>query len=102
MDRTIYGHIKVLTPVDSWPGAGFATRPFQHSNTNRIVENSRRERYCPHRSSQALETLWWILGTDRAPIKHSKRHPLRIGTHQVMVGDPWVTAGYSVQPMSMS
>ena len=25
MDRTIYGHIKVLTPVDSWPGAGFAT-----------------------------------------------------------------------------
>ena len=25
MDRTIYGHIKVLTLVDSWPGAGFAT-----------------------------------------------------------------------------
>ena len=38
MDRTIYGHIKVRTPVDSWPGAGFATpnptppaTPAQHS-----------------------------------------------------------------------
>ena len=26
-NKTIYGLIKVLTPVDSWPGDGFATEP---------------------------------------------------------------------------
>ena len=65
---------------------------------------SSREQYRLHRARSRLRGGSWGQTVWCAPTKHSTRHPLRIGTHQAMVGDPCVTARprESVQPTKIS